>query len=345
MTTTNDSFSALAPDMSASRLHSIIRGFEGKRVLVIGDMVADEYLLGDPVKIAREAPVLLLEVFEERIIPGGAANPAVNAATLGAEVYLAGVVGNDASGRRLREAASALGIKQEGLLTDDTRPTTTKTRVMAGNAQVVQQHILRIDRVDRSPVGEPYLSQMIEYIKTIVPATDVVIFSDYENGMISPAIIENCLPLARELDKIVVVDSHGSFFRFQGITALTPNQPEAEAALGMTIRSNDDLAVAGERLLQGSNARSVLITRGAEGMSLFEAGKPPLLLPVFPLPHASNIVDANGAGDTVAATYALALAAGASMPEAAYISNAAASLVVRRLGCASNTQQELMDLF
>ena len=143
------------------------------------------------------------------------------------------------------------------------------------------------------------------------------------------------------MNKVVVADSHGSLFRFQGVSALTPNQPEAELALGMTIRNQADLDAAGQRLLAGSNAQGVLITRGSEGMSLFETGKPPLHLPIYHLPLASEIVDTNGAGDTVAATFTLALTAGASMAEAAYLANAAAALVVRRLGCASNTPGEL----
>lgn len=342
---TLDGLSASNVEIAASRLHTIIQGFKGKRVLVVGDMVADEYLTGNPTRIAREAPVLLLELFEEYIVPGGAANVAVNASTLGAEVLLAGVVGNDTSGSKLRHAVGALGMCQDGLLTDSTRPTITKTRVMAGSSQVVRQHVLRIDRIDRSEVSEPYKSQLIAYIQEVLPSIDVLMLSDYDNGMISPAIIQSCLPLARELEKIIVVDSHGAFSRFQGITALTPNQPEAEAALGITIHSDTDLNEAGARLLQGSRAKSVLITRGREGISLFETDQPPLHMPIFHLPNVSEVVDPNGAGDTVAATYALALAASASMPEAAYLANAAAALVVRRLGAASNTPEELAGLF
>jgi rfaE bifunctional protein kinase chain/domain len=141
---------------------------------------------------------------------------------------------------------------------------------------------------------------------------------------------------------VIVADSHGSLFRFQGATAITPNQPEAELTLGITIRTRAELDEAGQRLLDGSEAQSILITRGAEGMSLFERGKAPVHLPVYQLDHGSEIVDTNGAGDTVAATFTLALVAEAGFAEAAYLSNAAAALVVRRLGCASNTPQELM---
>lgn len=229
-------------------------------------------------------------------------------------------------------------------MTDNTRPTSTKTRVMAGSSQVVRQHIVRVDRVNKSDICEPSKSQLCDYIREALPSMDAVVLSDYDLGMISPEIIEICVPLARELNKVIVVDSHGSLSRFQGVTALTPNQPEAESALGMMIETLEDLNQAGARLLEECNAQSVLITRGSEGMSLFEFGKEPLHIPIYPLPHASEIVDTNGAGDTVAATFTLGLATGASKAEAAYLANAAAALVVRRLGCASNTPEELRGI-
>src|SRR5437667_3853229 len=245
---------ALSPGITSSRLRSLIEGFGGKRVLVIGDMVADEYLIGRPTRIAREAPVLILELNEERTVPGGATNVAVNARPLGAEVFLAGVVGDDLPGRRLRRAISDLQMHQDGLLTDLQPPTSTKTRIMAGSPQIVQQHIVRIDRVDTSEVGEPSKGQLLDYIQQILPSIDAVVMSDYENGVISPDIIKSCIPMARRLDKIVVVHSHGSLARFQGVTVLTPNQPEAELSLGMTINTHAELDEAGQRLLDGCHA-------------------------------------------------------------------------------------------
>ena len=327
--------------VSTSRLRSLIDCFAGKRVLVIGDMVADEYLIGRPTRIAREAPVLILELYEERTVPGGATNVAVNARSLGAEVFLAGVVGDDLPGQRLRKAISDLGMHQEGLITDPERPTSAKTRIMGGSTQMVSQHIVRIDRVDTSDLGEANKQAILAYIQRVLPEMDAVVLSDYENGVINPQILDICLPMARSLNKVIVADSHGSLFRFQGVTAITPNQPEAELTLGAPINTLAELNEAGQRLLAGSHAQSILITRGAEGMSLFETNKSPLHLPVYRFDHASEIVDTNGAGDTVAATFTLALTAGASFAEAAYLSNAAAALVVRRLGCASNTPQEL----
>lgn len=332
------------PETIVSRLRLLINRFASRRLLVIGDIVADEYLIGKPTRIAREAPVLILELQEERTIPGGATNVAVNARTLGADVFLAGVVGDDLPGKRLHSAISELNIHQEGLITDSRRHTPTKTRILAGSPQIVQQHIVRIDRVDTSDVGEPSKRRIIDYIYQVLPTIDAVILSDYENGLISPEIIETCLPVARQLGKMVVVDSHGSLFRFKGVTALTPNQPEAELALGMSITSEEKLNEAGQRLLDSSQASGVLITRGSEGMSLFEVGRPPLHLPIHRLDSASEIVDTNGAGDTVVATFTLALTAGASMVESAYLANAAAALVVRRLGCASNSIEELLSV-
>lgn len=327
-----------------ARLHSLIKTFQKKRVLVIGDMVADEYLIGRPERISREAPVLILELAEERTIPGGAANVAVNSRSLGAEVFLTGVVGDDLPGQKLRKAIDELHMHQDGVFTDATRPTSTKTRIMAGSPQIVQQHVVRVDRVDTSEVCEPYKKQIIDYIHHMLPQIDAVVLSDYENGVISPDIINACIPAARELNKIIVADSHGSLFRFQGVTALTPNQPEAELTLKTTISNINELNEAGQKLLEGSSAQGVLITRGSEGMSLFVRGEEPLHIPIYPLSYASEIVDTNGAGDTVAATFTLALTAGATMAEAACLANAAAALVVRRLGCASNTPDELMRI-
>ena len=329
--------------INKSGLQPLVSSFAQKRVLVIGDMVADEYLIGKPTRIAREAPVLILELDEERTIPGGAANVAVNARSLGADVFLAGVVGDDLPGERLRRAIADLKLHQEGLVTDTHRPTSTKTRILAGSPQVVQQHIVRIDRVDTSDIEQPGKRYICDYIQHILPSVDAIVLSDYENGVISPDIIEICIPMATELQKVVVVDSHGSLFRFQGVTALTPNQPEAELTLGRTITSQADLEKAGQQLLDGSLAKGVLLTRGGEGMSLFEIDKPPLHLPIHQLDHGIEVVDTNGAGDTVAATFTLALTAGASFAESAFLANAAAALVVRRLGCASNTPEELIS--
>lgn len=328
----------LAPRTKRDRLLSLVRQFAGKRVLVVGDMVADEYIVGTPARISREAPVLILEHQDFFTVPGGATNPAVNARTLGAEVFLAGVVGDDGSGRRLRERLLEQGISMDGLFTESGRPTSTKTRILAGGTQIVQQQIVRVDRIDHSELGDECVGKITDYLRDLIPTVDALVISDYENGVIQRAIIEASLPLAIQLSKTVTVDSHGDLARFQGATALTPNQPEAEATLGMRITDRASLERAGARLLEETRARGVLITRGAEGMSLFERGAEPVHLPASNL---ADVADPTGAGDTVAATFTLALVAGATMAEAATLANIAAGLVVRRIGCATNTPDEL----
>ncbi len=326
-----------APQSVRDRLLSLVHGFAGKRVLVVGDMVADEYIVGTPARISREAPVLILEHQDFFTVPGGATNPGVNARTLGAEVFLAGVVGDDASGRRLRERLSEQGISMDGLFTEPGRPTSTKTRILAGGTQIVQQQIVRVDRIDHSEIGDECVAKITDYVRNLIPTVDALVISDYENGVIQQAIIEASLPLAIQLSKTVTVDSHGDLARFQGATALTPNQPEAEATLGMRITDRASLERAGARLLEETHASGVLITRGAEGMSLFERGAEPLHIPA----SLAEVSDPTGAGDTVAATFTLALVAGATMAEAATLANIAAGLVVRRIGCATNTPDEL----
>lgn len=324
--------------MNRDRLLGLIRSFDGKRVLVVGDLVADEYIIGAPLKISREAPVLILSQREHYTRPGGATNPGVNARTLGAEVFICGVIGDDASGDRLRKRLNDYGISLDGVFSEQGRPTTTKTRVFAGDSQLVRQQIVRVDVIDDSDLSDVCKEEMLAYLQATIPTVDALILSDYENGVISPEIIETAIPLARQAGKIIIVDAHGDLDRFQGVTALTPNQPEAEASIGRHIHNRHDLEAAGEELLARTNAEGLLITRGSEGMSLFERDKPPLHLPAF---YLGEVADPTGAGDTVAATFTLALTAGATQAEAATLANVAAGLVIQRLGNATNTPDEL----
>lgn len=321
-----------------ARLLGLVRRFAQARVLVVGDMVVDEYIVGTPAGISREAPILILRERERFTVPGGAINPGANARALGAEVYLAGIAGNDPSGTRLRAMLDDRGIRHDGLFDQPGRPTTTKTRILAGNPQVVQQQVARVDLVDNSPPSPDCERAIIAYVQRTLPLVDAVIISDYENGVMTPAIIAACLGPALALGATVVVDSHGDLRRFQGATALTPNEPEAEATLGLRISDGASLDEAGRRLLAETAARGVLITRGSQGMSLFERDQPPIHIPAS---NQTMVLDTTGAGDTVSATFTLALVAGATMPEAAVLATLAAGLVVRQLGCATNTPAEL----
>ena len=223
--------------------------------------------------------------------------------------------------------------------TNRDRPTTTKSRIFAGDSQLVRQQIVRVDVIYDSDLSDICKEQMLAYLNQTIPTVDALILSDYETGVISPEIIKTAIPLAREAGKIVTVDAHGDLGRFQGVTALTPNQPEAETTLGMRIHDRASLEIAGEELLERTHAEGLLITRGSEGMSLFERDQPPLHLPVF---YHGEVADPTGAGDTVAATFTLALTAGATQAEAATLANIAAGLVIQRLGNATNTPEELM---
>lgn len=325
--------------LTTERAAAIARGWQGKRVLVLGDVVADEQVVGRPHSIARDAPVLVLQHLETRLLPGGATNVAANCAALGAHVELCGVVGADETGRRLVEALSAAGLGCDGLVVDEARPTTTKTRIYAGGAQqTVQQQVLRLDRVDRRPVRGEVSRRLAAYLEAAIPHVDALMISDYENGVIHPGVIQASLPLALRHDRLVAVDSHGDLTRFRGATVFTPNQPEAEATLDRTLDTREALDAGGAQLLRALGARAVLITRGQEGMALYQAGANPVHLPAPAIPA----LDPNGAGDTVAAAFTLALAAGATGLEAAHLSNAAAAVVVARVGTATATVEDVL---
>ena len=331
-------------DMAGGRLRQLVEGMRGQRLLVLGDMVADEQLVGRPATVAREAPVLVLEEVERTILPGGATNVAANAAALGAAVSVCGVLGDDAMGELLRERLRAAGIDVAGLVVDGARPTTTKTRIWAGGVQQqVQQLLLRVDRVIRQPVEgavlETLLSRLREGLRAVAATRGAVVMSDYENGVMHRTAVSEGIALAREAGAIVVADAHGDLLRFKGVTALTPNQPEAEATLGRRITSPAELDRAGADLLAGSGAEAVLMTRGREGMALYTHAGAPLQLPAQ---RREGVADPTGAGDTVAAVFTLALAAGGSSREAAVLANLAAGAVVAKVGTATVSADELL---
>jgi D-glycero-beta-D-manno-heptose-7-phosphate kinase len=321
------------------RLRCVVERWRGRRIVVLGDLVADEHVVGRPLAIAREAPVLVLEHVERDVLPGGATNPAANARALGAEVLVCGVVGDDAAGEALCAALGARGVDTSGVVVDGSRPTTTKTRIWAGGAQQqVQQMLLRLDRVERRPVGEQVTRELVTRVVAALDGADALLLSDYENGVIHPALIEASLGPALAGGRTVTVDAHGDLFRFRGATLFTPNQPEAEATLGRRFGSTQALETGGAELRERLGARAVLVTRGQEGMSLFREGASALHVPAFSAPA----VDPTGAGDTVAAVFTLAVCSGASLEDAAVLANVAASVVVARVGTAVASDADLL---
>ena len=332
-------------DIAGGRLRQLVEGMRGQRLLVLGDIVADEQVVGRAATVAREAPVLVLEEVERTILPGGATNAAANAAALGAAVSVCGVLGDDAMGELLRERLRAAGIDLAGLVVDPARPTTTKTRIWAGGVQQVQQLLLRVDRVSRQLVAgavlESLMNRLREGLRPTAGRPGAVVMSDYENGVMHRTAVSEGIALARQAGAIVVADAHSDLLRFKGATALTPNQPEAEATLGRSITSPVELDRAGAELLAGSESEAVLITRGREGMSLYTHDGPPVHLPAMPV-AGGDVVDPTGAGDTVAAVFTLGLAAGGSFREAAVLANLAAGVVVAKVGTATVSSGELL---
>ena len=327
-------------DLATPRFEALLAKFPAARVLVVGDLFADEYVRGEVARISREAPVLILSHAESRVYPGGAANSAANIASLSGRVDMAGVVGADLMAPQLRGELERRGVGTALTLTDPSRPTTTKTRISASSQQSVTQQIVRVDREDRGPISAALEDQLLAAVGAKMADYDAVMLSDYGNGVCTPRVIEGVLALAAKHGTIVTVDSQGDLRRFPGAWILTPNQPEAEAEVGFRIVDDETLRRAGEQLVAEARAKSVLITRGGKGMALFEAEGGLTEIPAF---NRSEVFDVTGAGDTVVGTLTLALAAGANFKEAIVMANVAASIVVRRFGTSVTTTDELRD--
>jgi D-beta-D-heptose 7-phosphate kinase/D-beta-D-heptose 1-phosphate adenosyltransferase len=311
----------------------ILEEFKNRSVLVLGDVMVDEYMWGRVSRISPEAPVPVVEVTRETIRVGGAANVAANLRVLGAQVYLVGLVGNDPPGERLLNELEALGIKSDGVVVDRARPTTIKTRVVAGS-----QHVVRFDREDTGDVHPATVRQLVARVRERLSQAHALLVSDYAKGAVCPGLLRQVLPLARRLQKIVTVDPKVRHMPlFKRVTALAPNHHEAAAAAGTVIRNQDDLVRVGARLLRRLEVEALLITRGEQGMSLFERGRGVHHIPAV----AKEVYDVTGAGDTVISALTLALAAGAPMREAAAIANHAAGVVVGKVGTAVVTRGEL----
>lgn len=320
------------------RLGEMIAAFAGKRIVVLGDMIADEYVVGTAARLSRDAPIPVITQRERFTVPGGALNPAVNARALGAEVHVAGLIGDDECGRRLRQRLTELGIHHDLLMSEAKRPTSVKMRVLAGNSQGAMQHVARIDAIDTTPPDADTVQRLIDGLAAVLGHIDGIILSDYDNGLMVLPLIEGALRQAQRANLIVVADAHSHLERYQRVTAITPNQGEAEDATGLAIRDHGSLMRAGSHLLAATNAHGVLITRGGDGMTLFHQDGTTADIPAYP----SEVRDTTGAGDTVAATFTLGLTTGAAMADAATLANVAAGLVVRRLGCATTTPEELL---
>jgi len=310
----------------------------GRRILVIGDVFLDEYISGRATRLSREAPIPVLEFVGRRYVPGGAANPSNNIVALGGIAYQVGVIGDDEEGKTLLAKLKEAGIDAAAVVTDPSRPTTTKTRIVAQGSLRFPQQLARIDHLDRRPVAGKVEKAIVAHLEALVPQVDAVLMSDYRTGVASEAVVTASLELARQHGKLATVDSQGNLHKFSGFDLVKCNQREAEAVLGRTLCSEDDFQAAHEQLLAELEVQAILITRGPEGMSLLGRDQPYAHIPSA---NVSEVFDVTGAGDTVIAVAALALAAGLDLLSAAHLANFAAGLVVRKLGNAAATSEEL----
>jgi len=321
------------PTFDPSALRSIIARFTGRRILVLGDLMLDRYLWGRVDRISPEAPVPVVEVERETFTLGGAGNVAANLQALGAEPVLAGVVGEDEDGARLLETLAQRGIATAAVMRDAGRPTTVKTRVIAHAQQVV-----RADRESRADLDGPTLATLVDRLDAEIARCDGMIVSDYGKGVITARSLERALGLARARKLIVSVDPKEAHIdAYRGVSILTPNQHEAGYVQGRRIVDDASLEDVGWGLQKRLDAEAVLVTRGPEGMSLFEKGGRYTHLPTV----AREVYDVTGAGDTVVSVVALALAAGADYPTASHLSNHAAGVVIREVGTAACTPAQL----
>lgn len=319
---------------AADRLLFLIDQFSTIKVLVVGDLTLDEFLTGQVERVSREAPVLILRHEHTRQIPGGGANAVYNFAKLGAQVQVAGLVGKDIQGEAMAKIFSEAGIDIRGMLLDPYRPTVTKTRISGHARQSVTQQMVRVDRKSEDPADPELQLQLAAYIKTQLAEVQAVVCSDYGDGVLSTPVIEAVL--ASEVP--VIIDTQKDLQRFAGATLFTPNLPEAELAVGYPIKDAQSLTQAGKDLLALTQAEKMLITRGEEGMTLFDRTGAEFPIPAF---NRTDVFDVTGAGDTVVAALTLALGAGASFWEAAVLGNLAASIVVRVFGTATTNTGEL----
>ena len=318
------------------RFRDIIRGFSKARIAVVGDLVADRYIFGKPFKLSREAPVLVVRHDRDEILPGGAGNAVNNLLALGASVYPAGVVGKDEFGRFLLAFFRKKGVDTSGILAVPGRETISKTRIMAGDDHTSKQQVIRIDREPVLSLDGRWRRMIVQYLREIQDTIDALIVSDYGYGVIDDEVRNEIRRVAGNIP--VVVDSRYQLEEYAGVTAVTPNESEAELSSGMRIRGDRDVVAVAKKLRKRLKVKAVLITRGNKGMILIDdKGR----VNTIPICGSDQVTDVTGAGDTVTSVFTLSLVAGASFLEAARLSNYAGGIVVMKRGAASLTSEEL----
>lgn len=323
------------------KVKALIKKMNQAKILVVGDLALDEMVYGDTERISREAPVLILQHTHTKYILGGASNAAHNVATInGANVSVVGVIGDDYQAEDLKNAFREAGIDCSSLIADKDRKTITKTRISGSCSHSITQQIVRIDRQTNAPISEETEAKMIAEIEKMIPNYDAIILSDYHIGTLSDKIIKKVVDTANKYSKKVIVDAQKELDRYKGVYTMTPNLPDTQKHVGFYLNSKDDFIKAGNKILEQTGANCILITCGADGMVVIEKDSKYTHIPVF---NKAEVFDVTGAGDTVTATYSLALAIGADPVSAAIIGNVAAGIVVKQFGCATTTIDEILE--
>ena len=322
-------------NISEERLTQLKNSFNGLKIAIVGDMMLDCYFRGEVKRISPEAPVPVLEVDNEFYRFGGAANVALNILKLGGIPYPIGVIGNDNDGRIFLSLAEESKINLSGLIIDENRPTTAKTRVIAHN-----QHVIRIDKESKSYLSTKVEEKLINFIEGSINDLDGIILQDYNKGVLTPTLIEKIISVANKKNILITVDpKFNNFFLFKNVTVIKPNRKEAEDVLGMKLRSEEDITIAGTKILEKTSATNVVLTLSEEGIAVFEKNKPEKRMPT----KAQIVADVSGAGDTVISTLTMALAAKADIMEASYLANYAGGIVCEEVGIIPIEQDKLFD--
>lgn len=324
--------------LSKKRALEIISNFSQSGVLVIGDVMVDHFIWGKVSRISPEAPVPVVDVQKDSVLLGGCANVLNSIYAMGGKVYVTGVIGADDIGQGLINELRSRKIDPAGIVVEKGRPTTLKTRVVAHGQQVV-----RFDNESRKPIPKASIQKILDYVKSLHKKIGAIVVSDYSKGVISRELIEGIKSIVKDSNIFICLDPKQSDFSiYQGVHVITPNHHEAQRAVGMEINNSDDLMLLGEKLLKKFDFKALLVTRGEEGMSLFEKRRK-IEHTYFPA-QAKEVYDVTGAGDTVIGVLALALAAQADLKEATCLANHAAGIVVGKVGTATVSQEELKEV-
>ena len=329
------------PSQDIERLRKIVRDFAKVTVTVVGDLVADEFVFGEISRVSREAPVLILKHRDRTVVPGGGANAINNLADLGVNVLPVGVLGDDEPGRLLLKCFRQKRIPLSGILKKKGHTTVTKTRILAGMTHTARQQVVRVDREPEALLGKLLERDLMLAAREYVRLSDALLVSDYGYGAASPTILDGIRETGRRRKVPIILDSRYRMLEYSGATAATPNEPEVEEALGIKIGQDwARLCSAGDELMTRMKLKSLVITRGRDGMVAFPGHHKPVDIPIF---GSDEVADVTGAGDTVIATFTAALAAGANTEEAAHLANYAGGIVVMKRGTATVSQAELLQ--